>query len=90
MKSMAVVLLSIIAIGGCATGARPAFEFRVEWYSYGERTPSNVVVPKQEVIIHQGGCVLCGSGVDSIGTGSVSGLEFGPDGYPRPVNKRIR
>jgi hypothetical protein len=90
MSRSLVVVLIAVALAGCTTGARPAFELRIERYSYGERTPANQYVPPQEVMIYQGGCVVCGSGVSSGGTGSVSGMEFGPDGYPRPVNERIR
>ena len=90
MRHFVTLAIAITLLAGCASGVRPFLEVSVETYSYGERTPPQQEVPKQEVIIYQGGCVVCGSGVRSNGTGSVSGWGFASDGYPRRVNDRIR
>ncbi len=91
MKNFIILPIVTLLLAGCASGVRPAFDFRVERYSYGERTPYDAKVPKQEWRVSGPGfCSPCGSGVRSNGTGSVSGWDFGPDGYPRRVQRTIR
>lgn len=91
MKKFCLLVVASTLLAGCAGGARPFFGVSIETYSYGKRTPYNEVVPKEEWRVYGPlGCIVCGSGVQSNGTESVSGTRVGPHGKVERFQERFR